>query len=236
MRERVEVCRFEDRDALFQSAAGRFADAVAPKLERGEICRVAVSGGSLPDGWFAALKRFVTPAWRRIEWFWVDERCVAPDSPDNNFARAWRYLRLLELPAANFYRIAAGEPLAAEGYARLLAQRLELPENAVAVCDFIQLGMGPDGHFASLFPGSPALEEDTAWVLQVPPPVTALPAVARVTLTLPVLNRGGRLLFLIAGAEKLRKLEETLSLEPSPARPVSLLRPEHAAIEFLTAL
>jgi 6-phosphogluconolactonase len=148
-------------------------------------------------------------SWQDIYFFWGDERCVAPDHPDSNHAMARKLLLAKVIaPLANVHRM-PGElsppEKAAEEYEKTLraffAPHPGLTNGRFPCFDLLLLGMGRDGHTASLFPGSPLLQEKERWVAAVAEPVGS-PPVPRVTLTLPVLNSAREILFLTAGPEK----------------------------------
>jgi 6-phosphogluconolactonase len=172
--------------------------------------------------------------WSRVHVFWGDERCVPPDHPDSNYRMAREALldRVL-LPEANVHRIEGelGPEEAAVAYERTL--RAFFVEHsgegggaAAPRFDLILLGMGKDGHTASLFPGHPVLEETKRWVAAVAVPAIA-PALPRVTLTLPVLNVAGGVTFVVAGREKREVLRAVLD-NPETARdlyPAAMIQP-----------
>ena len=221
---------FSNKNEGFAAAAGFFCDCAAAAVRESGFFTVALSGGETPDRLFELL---ATEYRDRIEWdkghfFWVDERCVPPDSGLSNYGRAVRLLLAnVPVPPPNIHRIETGKELAAEDYDLLLRnyEMMRRTSEGVPVFDIILLGLGRDGHTASLFPGSDFLQENRRLAIMVPPPVTALPAVARVTLTLPVLNSAANLFFLVSGHEKL-KLAEYISDGGSPLKyPAQLIRP-----------
>jgi len=185
--------------------------------------RVALSGGQTPIPFFRRLAESGSES--RIDWsccdiFWADERCVPPIESASNFGTAWsQCLSLLPIPATNIYRIAGEEPPseAADQYEQLLRHHL----TETTPLDLVLLGVGRDGHTASLFPGSSSLEEQTHWVVSVSAP--ANPA-SRITLTLPILNAAHRVLFLVRGRDKrevLRRLSTDKSLPAARVEPKS---------------
>lgn len=224
-----EVRLFDDAAALYDAAAALFVATATSAVETHGRFRVVLSGGNTPVGLY---ERLAAPPLRdRLPWsatyvFWCDERAVAPAHPDSNYGRAAAsLLRSVPLPAEQTFRMRAERrPLAdaADEYERLLRAHLgERPDGAPrAGFDLVLLGMGPDGHTASLFPGDPAVEEARRWVLPVTAPPWVQP-VERLTLTLPVLDAARHCLFLVAGADKsavLRAVLETdADAEPLPA-------------------
>ena len=191
--------KFADADALSRHAAAEFAE-----LARGKAgtFHVALSGGSTPKKLFAelvALGRDALP-WDRVELWWGDERCVPPDHPDSNYGMTKRAL-IDPLRLDHVHRIEGErDPVAAAAdYERALVAALGAPP----VFDLVYLGMGPDGHTASLFPGSPALAEKQRFCVAnaVDSPLTHGKA-TRITLTYPALAAARAIRFLVAGADK----------------------------------
>ncbi|MCO6452135.1 MAG: 6-phosphogluconolactonase [Caldilineales bacterium] len=184
---------------------------------RGYAC-IALSGGSTPRALFRLLAE---PFWQsQIPWelvdvWWVDERCVPPDHLDSNYGAAFQLL-FQHLPVVRLHRMRGeDEPHdAAQEYESELRQAFRLSPNGRPRFDLVLLGMGDDGHTASLFPGTPALDEEKALVTVGEAPVAPQ---QRITLTLPVLNRCGLALFLIAGASKGPALAQIFG--PNPANP-----------------
>ncbi len=161
--------------------------------------------------------------WSETYVFWGDERCVSKGSPESNYAMARESLLLrVSLPPENTYRMPAEikppQEAAAE-YEKRLRTFFAGPESAsgsLFPCfDLILLGMGSDGHTASLFPGDPAVEERKRWVTSVPG-LAAKPPVPRITLTLPVINQAAYILFLVAGDEK-ESVLTTIRRDPQQA-------------------
>ncbi|KAF0218640.1 MAG: hypothetical protein FD174_2733 [Geobacteraceae bacterium] len=194
---------------------------------------VAVSGGSTPRPLFQLLatEEFRTRIdWERVHFFWADERCVPPDHPDSNFKGAHDILLAkLPLPAANIHRI-PGElapPEAARAYEREL--RVFFSGASMPVFDLILLGVGEDGHTASLFPGEEGIgeKERLAVALYVEKLHTH-----RVTLTLPVLNSARRVVFLVAGREKAVIVQEVLEGK-NPRLPAAQVNPPEGSLIWL---
>lgn len=205
---RIEV--FPDGDSLADHAADIFSECAKEAIAAQGCFMAALSGGSTPRKMFGRLSK-APLNWEKIHFFWVDERCVPPDHPDSNFRMvAEALLDRVEIPARNIHRIKGEmEPKeAARAYERDLRDYFG---DRFPIFDLVILGLGPDGHIASLFPGSPAVEEKDRWVCAVkhdcPPP----PLVDRVTLTLPVLEAARRTLFLVSGREKAGILRDVLS-------------------------
>lgn len=163
-------------------------------------CRIAVSGGSTPKTLFRLLAREFRAAvdWSRVTLFQVDERCVPPDDAESN----WRLLRaelLDHVPEAAAHRIAVERDGAAAAYETLIREAVPPGPSGLPRLDAVLLGMGDDGHTASLFPGTEALAETVRLVVPARAPH---PIAARVTMTLPLLNAAAHRWFLVRGASK----------------------------------
>src|SRR6266496_4828394 len=180
--------------------------------ERGRYT-IALSGGSTPKNLFNLLAtnaRSVLP-WDRTFFFWGDERHVPPTDPESNYRMAEdTMLSKIPVAAGNVFRIPAENPdaaAAAEAYEQTLRKFFQLKPGEVPVFDLIILGMGPDGHTASLFPNSPGLQEKSRlvianWVEKL--------KTSRLTLTLPVLNAARCVVFLVSGTDKAAILRTVL--------------------------
>ena len=213
-----------DAAALAAAAAEAFVAAAAAST--GPF-RVALSGGSTPPTLNGLLADESGPyrarvPWERLHFFWGDERCVPSDHHDSNYRMAFEtLLSRVPVPAANIHRIEGELPdadAAAERYEETLLREFDsLPR-----FDWIFLGMGADGHTASLFPGSMAVVEKKKLVTAVRVEGKKM---ARVTLTLPVLNSAKTVAFLAAGAEKAEAARLVIEGAPSTERPASLVVP-----------
>ncbi|MET0284715.1 MAG: 6-phosphogluconolactonase [Polyangiales bacterium] len=183
------------------------AAAIEAVTKRGRFT-LALSGGSTPKALYKLLAEHPELPWANIELFFGDERAVPPDHADSNARMARETLtRMSFVPEARVHRMRAELPAkeAAADYEHTL--RLFFPHTRVPHFDLILLGMGPDGHTASLFPHTAALQEQSAWVAANW--VEKL-ASHRLTLTYPVLNAAAHVLFLIAGADKAPALQQVL--------------------------
>jgi 6-phosphogluconolactonase len=196
--------------------AAAVAAAVAERLARAARTggHIALTGGRTPElAYTEAAQR--EPDWSKTELWWSDERCVPPDDELSNYALAKRTLldRLEHAPSA-VHRIKGelGKEKAAEEYERELGD---------TVFDFELLGLGKDGHVASLFPNAPTLNE-RGRVLPAKPGLE--PFVDRVTLSLPALNSAREVVFAVSGAEKAEAAQRAFASKPSPDTPASLVR------------
>lgn len=180
-----------------------------------KLFTLAVSGGTTPVKLFSLLaaKPFSDEfPWKNSHIFWVDERHVRQDAPENNFGTAVKtFLSKVPIPSENIHPVKTDNLPPAEAaalYEKELKKFFRPENNSLPSIDLVLLGMGGDGHTASLFPYAASLDEKSRWVLDVPPPTTALPALPRITLTYPLINNAKNIFFLIAGEER-RKLAET---------------------------
>ena len=228
---------FPDAESVSRAAAEEFvrraSDAVAA---RGRFT-VALSGGSTPKRLYELL---VGPAlrgqvdWGRVEVFWGDERCVPPDDAESNYHMAQEaLLARLPIPPERVHRMQGERPdrdATARDYQALIARVFgHDADGPPPAFDLILLGLGPDGHTASLFPHNPALAETTRWVVAVhdapkPPP-------DRLTLTYPVLNAAYEVLFVADGGGKAERVAEVLEGPPDPKRlPSQGVQPENGRL------
>jgi 6-phosphogluconolactonase len=216
-----QVITVSDSAALAKAAAERLLARIAGNSERAAIC---LTGGSSPKQLYQLL---ATDPWRtqipwdRVHWFIGDERFVRSDDPLNNMSMARRAFLDACAPAANIHPIptdTVNPDEAARRYERILqsfygADRLD-PNRPLF--DVVLMGVGPDGHTASLFPLYPAIAETERWVVGVPE-AHVEPFVPRVTLTLPALGSCREMLFEVAGSEKRAILTRVLAGETLPA-------------------
>lgn len=207
-----------DGDAVVEAAARELL-----ALQSGAPFHLALAGGSTPEALYRWLANVPT-AWDRVHVWFGDERCVAPDHPDSNYgmaSRAWTHA----LPPERVHRM-KGE-LAPEAAAYLYANEMRGVFGDVAWprFDLVLLGVGEDGHTASLFPGTAATQERTEWVAanHVPRLDTW-----RLTLTFPVLNAAKRIWILAVGPKKAEILQDVLGDVRDPARwPVQAVQPSN---------
>jgi 6-phosphogluconolactonase len=232
-----EVRVFASLEELSQAAAALFTQLVCRRAAEGKSFVAALSGGSTPRRLYELLGG--TPYARQIPWgnvhlFQVDERCVPPGHPDSNYRMVREaLLNRVPLPAANFHRMAAeaaDREEAARQYAAELARVLQPQLGESPRLDLVFLGMGVDGHTASLFPGSPALAERTLWVRLNFGEKLGTP---RMTLTFPVLNAAAQAVFLVSGAEKAETLRRVLRGPLEPERlPAQGVRPVNGQVSW----
>jgi len=207
----VEVVVTDDDE----SAAKRVAELLADFAQTGS--EIGLTGGSTPARAYEVAAE-LEPDWSRSSVWWGDERCVPPEDERSNFGLAQRTLfAKLDVQPGRVHRIRGeDEPAAA---ASTYDQELR-----GTTLDLLLLGLGPDGHVASLFPNAPALDE--AERLAVHTESKLAPFVERVTLTPPALRSARRIVFLVTGAQKAEAVAAVLAGPPDPAVPGSLIRAE----------
>lgn len=200
-----------DPAAVAEATADRFVAVARKAIEANGIVRVAMSGGSTPKRVYPLLlepSRRDAVDWSRVEFFWGDERAVPPDHPESNFGVAYQMLiaHLPDVRPDRIHRMPAEAPdidAAALSYESEIRLAFGARGNEPPAFDLIWLGMGPDGHTASLFPGTLALEEAERWVVgNWVPSQDAW----RMTFTSPLLNGGRHVLFVATGADKAKAL------------------------------
>jgi len=220
------VIRAADGEAVADRAAQMLAELLSSTLTSRGSAHLALSGGTTPAGAYRALR---LESWVGIELWFGDERCVGPEDPQSNYLMAEQTL-LDHAPGALVHRIEGelGAERAAAAYGELLAQRVGGGRgDGVPILDVVLLGIGEDGHTASLFPHNPALEAAGALCVAVhdapkPPP-------DRVSLSLEVLRAARTTILLATGAAKAQALAAALG-PPDPAVPSSLLARERLTV------
>jgi 6-phosphogluconolactonase len=232
----AEVRVFDDAGALAEAAARTIGDVARRAVrERGRFM-IALAGGATPRLTYMRLAQapwIDAVPWDRTWVFFGDERGVPPEHPDSNYRMAQEtLLGKVPVPPERVFRM-AGERAdldeAAADYARALAAAFGTRRGELPRFDLILLGMGIDGHTASLFPGSPALKEVFRPVVAVHAAAAAVPQ--RLTLTYPVLNRAAHVVFLVAGAEKARAVKAVLR-DGAPL-PAGLVQPEDGRLLWM---
>jgi len=227
VRPGVWVCA--DANEVARTAARQFVDLAWQFIAKvGQFC-VALSGGKTPQLLYRLLAsdEYRTQIdWAKVHLFWGDERPVPPESPESNYGMAWRELIVrVPIPLGNVHRMEAERPnigRAAQEYEDLLRQCLELDAAGWPRLHLVLLGMGTDGHTASLFPGARKLSNTLRWVST---PLLPKLATRRMTLTLPVINAAHNVTFLVVGNDKadiLRTVLDGLADPPLPAQLVTV--------------
>jgi 6-phosphogluconolactonase len=225
----VEIRRLTTPQDLFQAAAEEVIRVASEAVAKRGRFTIALSGGSTPKNLFnlIAANASASLPWPQIFFFWGDERHVPPTDPESNYRMAQEtLLSKVPVPPGNIFRIPTENPnadAAAAAYEQTLRKFFEVDAGKFPRFDLILLGMGPDGHTASLFPETTALQEKSRlvvanWVEKL--------NTSRITLTLPVLNAARRVAFLVSGADKATVLREVLEGKgPGERYPSKLVQP-----------
>lgn len=229
MENNPSISVFDNAEQLAIAAAERFVE----EASRSNRFSVALAGGRTPKRVYELLAsdQFKNQiGWSRIHLFFGDERCVPPNHADSNYRMVYDALiSRVKIPTGNIRRIPGeGEPVESA-----VAYENELhgffPGLAWPRFDLVFLGMGDDGHTASLFPNSESLEETSRWVVATR---AEQPPHDRITLTLPVFNHAAHVIFLVQGKEKAQRLAEVLRHAQTPL-PVQLIKPFEGRLEWL---
>jgi 6-phosphogluconolactonase len=230
----TSVSVFDDAESVARAAAARVAELAGESIAARGLFTVALSGGNTPRSVYGLLAGGELVGgidWPNVHVFFGDERMVPPDSAESNYRMASEaLLSRVPVPPENVHRIdgvgdAAANASAYEREMRGLFGEAEWPR-----FDHVLLGMGDDGHTASLFPGTEVLKEGRLWA--APNWVEKLGA-WRVTLTAPAINAARHVTFLVTGASKAGRLREVLKGERDPARlPSQLIRPSDGTLEW----
>ncbi|HTO13770.1 MAG TPA: 6-phosphogluconolactonase [Candidatus Binatia bacterium] len=237
MDAKPEITIVDDDTALADAAARAVVEIAAEAIAARRRFTVALAGGNTPR---ATYERLAAPPlreqmpWDRTWIFFGDERGVPPDHPDSNYRMAnAALLSKVPVPAAQVARIrgeAEDAEAAAADYTRVITEVFGCRRGALPSFDLILLGMGVDGHTASLFPGSPVLKEVFRPVAAVHAAAAAIPK--RFTFTFPLINAAARVMFLVSGSEKAKVLKAVLG-ETGSSLPASMVRPTHGRLTWL---
>jgi 6-phosphogluconolactonase len=234
MNASIDLRRLTTPQDLFQAAADEVLHAATDAVAQRGSFTIALSGGSTPKNLYTLIAANSSPSlpWEKVFFFWGDERHVPPEDPDSNYRMAQEtILSKIPIPPANIFRIPGENPdasAAAEAYEQTLRKFFAVAPGEFPRFDLILLGMGPDGHTASLFPETAALQEKSRlvvanWVEKM--------KTSRITLTLPVLNAARRVAFLVSGADKAAVLHEVLEGNaPGEKYPSKLVRPSQGKL------
>lgn len=222
-----------DAESLARAARDEIAHAVLSAIGEHDRCDLALSGGSTPRRTYELLGAVDLP-WDKVHVFFADERCVPPVHMDSN----WRFVRetlvtRARIPDAHVHRMAGERDPedAASDYENVLQEHFGLRPGQMPRFDLVLLGLGTDGHTASLFPGTNALEETTRLVVAN---FVESHSGWRVTLTFPVFEAAARVLFLASGAEKATMVRSAIVQRPSAATPpAGRVRPRGGSLVWL---
>jgi 6-phosphogluconolactonase len=227
-----------DVDAISRAAAETIVAHISESLQLGDLYSIALSGGSTPRRLYALLaneaKLQGQVPWDRVHFFWGDERHVPPGHPDSNYCMAYNaLLSKVSIPSTNIHRIRAEDSdadKAAADYEQEIRRFFKIDAGQMPRFNCVLLGMGPDGHTASLFPDTAALEETKR--LAVANWVEKFQSY-RITLTAPLFNNADRILFLVGGMEKADTIKAVLEGDSRFNRfPVQLIQPTHGEVTW----
>ncbi len=223
----IEVRKLTTPQDLSHAAAEEVIRAVTEAVAHRGRFTIALSGGSTPKNLYTLIAANANLPWDRMFFFWGDERHVPPDDPESNYRMTKEsLLSKVPIPPENIFRVPAENPDAAavaEAYEQTLRKFFAVAPGEFPRFDLILLGMGPDGHTASLFPETAALKEKSHlvvanWVEKL--------KTHRITFTLPVLNAARCVAFLVSGMDKAAVLREVLEGDaPGEQYPSKLVRP-----------
>ncbi len=226
-----QVLILGSRSAMEDFVVSKWAEISASNIRKNGVFLVALSGGKTPAPLYERIAEEKGLDWDRTLIFQVDERFVPEDDPDSNFRMIRRTLvDRVSLPKGNVFPIPVNAPdplVSATQYEAMIRQRLALPEGQFPRFDLVLLGIGKDGHTASLFPGDELLFEKS----RIAAPAFPKTGPARITLTLPAINRARKIFFYVTGKEKAAAFQKATSGDP--ALPASLVRPTSGDLVFL---
>lgn len=225
-----------DLESASRAAAERFVAITREAIERRGGAAVALSGGSTPRSLYRFLASDEYPVdWPLVHFFWSDERCVPPESADSNYRLAFdELLSKVPVPDEQVHRmrgeIDPGE--AAAAYEQVIRATVPAGPGGIPQFDLLLLGMGPDGHTASLFPGSPLLDApDERLVAAV---YVAHLAAHRLTFTPRLLNAARYVLFLVAGDDKAQALAAVLESDADARQyPARIVSPDDGGVMWI---
>ncbi len=227
--KKLKIVNVENAQQLSQKTLEFFVSSVNETLKKQDVFHLAISGGKTPADFYHLLgtdKQSLNLPWSRIELFWVDERCVGPDSPDSNFKLAAdTFLKTVPIPRQNIHRI-AGEysdyAQAVQEYTATLLSVFKIEEWEIPAFDLMILGMGPVGHIGSLLPDFYDFDRNTL-VSEV---YNKAGGYNRITLTHPVICNSNKILVLISGLEKAHIVKAAFTEKPNEMKyPVHTLWP-----------
>lgn len=229
---------FPDSEHLIQAAAETFVRVAAKAIAAQGRFSVALSGGSTPRPLYALLGSEIFAGridWSRAHLFWGDERCVPPEDPRGNYHMVREILlKDIPLPPEHIHRIRGEDDprSAAADYEREIRSFFDTPDGKPRTAfDLVLLGMGEDGHTASLFPGSPAIVEQTRWVSAE---YAESVSMWRITLTPMLINSARNVLFLVSGAGKAKAVRDVLQGPFQPEKlPAQAIKPLKGRLTWL---
>lgn len=222
MSQKQKIYRFDSIETMINNTAEMILNTALTAINEKGCFSLVLSGGNTPKPLFAKFAESPYKEqmpWNKTHIFWGDERFVPPDQEFSNFRIANElFLSKIQIPTDNIHRIKT-ENISAIDSSKQYENDISNFFNNFRVTDFdfVLLGMGEDGHTASLFPEANSLREKNCWVIPVAPPTTAKPEVPRVTMTYPLLNKSNNIVFLISGGKKIELAESFLSESSNPS-------------------
>jgi 6-phosphogluconolactonase len=232
----MHIAIYPDIDTLSQHAAQYVVRIASESIAARGRFTIALSGGTTPPILYTLLGMQPYSSqinWQQVYIFWGDERCVSPDNPDSNYYMAQEVLlSKIPIPALQVHRMPADQPdrdAASQAYTAEMQRAFGT--HGIPNFDLIQLGMGPEGHTASLFPHQASLHEAQRLVMPVSVPK---PPPDRLTFTPPLLNAARNILFLVTGSEKAEALQAVLEGEYQPEQyPAQIVRPTDGEVVWM---
>lgn len=228
-----EYLVFDTNDEIWSYMGKRWEEISAKAIAEKRYFSAALSGGKTPAGFYQYLSGRHDLQWEKSHLFLVDERFVPWESPESNYRMLHEnLLGRIQIPSENIHPIPTGQSspdISAKKYEEEMRRFFKLDENSIPNFDLILLGIGEDGHTASLFPGTDALKETKRLVIPVRP---GEPLMDRISLTLPVINNAWNVIFLVSGQRKravMRKIREG----HDQTLPASMVSPERGLLLFL---
>jgi len=221
---------FDTLQLAAEALAGEFKSTAENILKHQDMFNVALAGGNTPRSFYSVLGKQLHEwrAWQNIHLFWGDERCVPPDDPQSNYLMARESLiDKIKIPPKNIHRIHGESKPASEvtRYQKEIMDTISLNDNGWPVFDWILLGLGNDGHTASIFPGKDPQKNNHNICTVAEHPLTQQ---KRISLTIPAINRAKKVIFLISGRSKapivqsiIHKDKESIRFPASQVEPLS---------------
>ena len=232
----MQIAIFPDTNTLSQQAAQYIVRLASEAIVTRGRFTIALSGGSTPKILYGLLGTEPYRGqinWASVEIFWSDERCVPPDSADSNYALAQEVLlSKIPIPANQVHRMPTDQP-DREAASREYTSEMQrtFGTNGIPSFDLLQLGMGPEGHTASLFPHQESLHEQQRLVIPV---IVPKPPPPRLTFTPPLLNAARHVLFLVTGSEKAEAIQAVLEGPDQPEEyPAQIVRPPNGEVVWM---
>lgn len=230
----TEIRIFNNMQQMADFAVGQWAEISNSEVENKGYFSVALSGGKTPETFFRRLSAEKGLPWGKTHVFMVDERFVPYESEENNYHMINRtLLRHVNISPKNIHPILTSEispETAAERYEQDIISYCRTVRTRLPRFDLLLLGIGEDGHTASLFPGSPSLKETGHFAVSVCPPDPLKRE--RITVTFPIINNAQNIFFMAEGANKARIIKEVVE-DKNPMLPAALVRPSEGKLVFL---